>query len=194
MLSAIEYRQPGRLGISYGQVATAAESIAAKGLRPTLRAIREVLGTGSMNTIQAHFHKWLATLPALPEEPVPHSSLTAQRLTSQLSQHNSAIQQLLESLNAQLTTERDALQSDCDALRARVAELEAALSKATTAEPSKPGVLIRLHTVTPTNWAFVNLATGECFGHNGQHATGLSDRALSRLKYVAYHVKNPLAA
>jgi len=47
-----------REGISFEQVAAAADALTAEGLQPTIRAVRERLGTGSPNTIQGHIAKW----------------------------------------------------------------------------------------------------------------------------------------
>ena len=48
----------GRTGITYDQVAVVADTIAARGERPTLRGVRAELGTGSMGTIQKHLAQW----------------------------------------------------------------------------------------------------------------------------------------
>ncbi|MCK4118430.1 DNA-binding protein [Ralstonia nicotianae] len=47
-----------RQGISYEQVANAAETLLAEQLKPTLTAVRERLGSGSMNTIHRHLTAW----------------------------------------------------------------------------------------------------------------------------------------
>ena len=50
--------QSGRTGITFEQVATLADAIAAQGGRPTLRGVRAELGSGSMGTIQKHLATW----------------------------------------------------------------------------------------------------------------------------------------
>lgn len=47
-----------RQGISYEQVAHAADALVAEQLKPTLTAVRERLGSGSMNTIHRHLTAW----------------------------------------------------------------------------------------------------------------------------------------
>ncbi|MBB6592706.1 DNA-binding protein [Ralstonia solanacearum] len=47
-----------RQGISYEQVADAAQALVAEQLKPTLSAVRERLGSGSMNTIHRHLSTW----------------------------------------------------------------------------------------------------------------------------------------
>ena len=45
---------PGRLGVTFDEVAAAADRITARAERPTLRGVRAELGTGSLGTIQKH--------------------------------------------------------------------------------------------------------------------------------------------
>lgn len=49
-----------RSGITYDQVAAAAEKLVAEGKSPTIRALRDILGTGSPNTIHRHLSCWKA--------------------------------------------------------------------------------------------------------------------------------------
>lgn len=53
-----------REGITFEQVSAAAEDLLKTGQQPTIRAIRERLGTGSPNTIHKHLTTWRASLPA----------------------------------------------------------------------------------------------------------------------------------
>lgn len=50
--------KPSHNGLTYDAVAAAAETLTAEGMNPTLRGIRERLGTGSLGTIQQHFQSW----------------------------------------------------------------------------------------------------------------------------------------
>jgi chromosome segregation ATPase len=47
-----------RAGVTYEQVAAAADALVAKGERASQRNVRKHLGTGSPNTIQAHLNAW----------------------------------------------------------------------------------------------------------------------------------------
>jgi colicin import membrane protein len=49
---------PGRTGVTYEEVIAAAEAIRIDGGRPTLRRVRDSLGTGSLGTIQKHLATW----------------------------------------------------------------------------------------------------------------------------------------
>ena len=65
-----------RIGITFEQVAAAADALTGAGQQPSIRAIREKLGdTGSPNTIHRHLVTWrsarpvavAAVAPALPQ-------------------------------------------------------------------------------------------------------------------------------
>lgn len=47
-----------RTGITYAQVAEAAEELKAKGIEPTMVLIRDSLGTGGFSTISTHLANW----------------------------------------------------------------------------------------------------------------------------------------
>lgn len=48
----------GRIGITYSDVAKAADQLTEQGLRPTVDAVRAQLGTGSKSTIVPHLRRW----------------------------------------------------------------------------------------------------------------------------------------
>lgn len=54
-----------REGISYEQVAAAADFLVGASQSPTIRAIRERIGTGSPNTIQRHLSAWRDARPQM---------------------------------------------------------------------------------------------------------------------------------
>lgn len=53
-----------REGISYNEVAAAADKLVGEGKAPTIKAVREHLGTGSPNTIHRHLASWREAQPA----------------------------------------------------------------------------------------------------------------------------------
>lgn len=53
-----------RIGITYEQVAAAADALVGAGQHPGIKAVRERLGTGSPNTVHAHLTTWRAARPA----------------------------------------------------------------------------------------------------------------------------------
>ncbi len=52
-----------REGISYDQVAAAADALVGAGQKPSIRNVREALGTGSPNTVHRHLTAWRAAQP-----------------------------------------------------------------------------------------------------------------------------------
>jgi len=48
----------GRRGVTYEQVASTAKALVERGIRPSTRAVRDELGTGSYCTIQKHLERW----------------------------------------------------------------------------------------------------------------------------------------
>lgn len=59
-----------RIGITYEQVSAAIDQLIADGMNPTIMGIREVLGTGSPNTIHRHLTTWKAAAPVVVRKPV----------------------------------------------------------------------------------------------------------------------------
>lgn len=64
----------GRAGITYDQVAAAADALLAATGSATLKAVRERIGSGGMGTIHKHLTAWNANRP---KEPVPPVELPA---------------------------------------------------------------------------------------------------------------------
>lgn len=65
-----------RDGITFEQVAAAADALVGDGQQPTIRAIRERLGTGSPNTVHRHLVAW--------REARPHATASAPELPTSL--------------------------------------------------------------------------------------------------------------
>jgi len=53
-----------RQSVSYEQVATIADTMVGEGITPTVRGVREMLGTGSLSTIMRHLRAWQEARPA----------------------------------------------------------------------------------------------------------------------------------
>ncbi len=67
-----------RTGITYEQVAAAADALIGAGQQPTIKSVRERLGTGSPNTVHAHLSRWREARPvAVVAAPTLPASLTA---------------------------------------------------------------------------------------------------------------------
>ena len=52
-----------RDGVTYEQVAQAADALVGSGQQPTIRAVREHLGRGSPNTVHRHLQAWRDARP-----------------------------------------------------------------------------------------------------------------------------------
>jgi len=52
-----------RIGVSFEQVAAAADGLLGAGRQPTIQAVRDALGTGSPNTIHRHLSAWRTARP-----------------------------------------------------------------------------------------------------------------------------------
>jgi hypothetical protein len=76
--------QMAREGITFEQVAAAADALVGEGVQPTIRAVRERLGTGSPNTIHRHLVAWREARPAAtaaaPELPAPLAAALANEI------------------------------------------------------------------------------------------------------------------
>lgn len=113
----------GRIGITYDQVAAAADALLSETGGATLKAVRERLGTGGMGTIHKHLAAWTANRPKgpaptveLPQELVRGlSAWVAQSATAARSDAEERLVQaqaeamLLSQAGEQLEAERDAL-------------------------------------------------------------------------------------
>lgn len=60
-----------RSGIRYEEVQSAAETLLARGLNPTIQRVRELLGTGSNTTISEHLKSWQQQLAETPKFILP---------------------------------------------------------------------------------------------------------------------------
>ena len=119
----IEKLKPGRAGVSFEQVAAAAQQLLAAGQRPTSRAVRNALGTGSLTTIQAHLAAWQTTQPKqVAAEPVLSDSYK-RALHAELHLHASAA-------TAELTEQLAEAVADRDAIAAEAASTQTALFNA----------------------------------------------------------------
>lgn len=120
-----------RQGISYEQVAAAAEALVADQLKPTLSAVRERLGgTGSMNTIHRHWSTWQAQQKPTPRklsEPNPRLLAALGAELSKVAEEaaaeaETALAQALGEL-AVMATNGEALEAERDDLAQQLLEI-----------------------------------------------------------------------
>lgn len=112
-----------RQGISFEQVCAAATALAGEGLQPTIKAVRERLGSGSPNTIHEHLKRWRdvhpSTTMAAPELPQALTAAIAAAIEHAAMQARQEIEERLAQANAEsdeLTAYGSALESERDEL------------------------------------------------------------------------------
>lgn len=119
-----------RPGITYEEVAAAADALVADGERPTINAVRDALGTGSPNTIHRHLQAWKSTqAPARREAarlPDELAAALAEEIERQAARARADAEQA--ALEAQQTADAlaatgEQLESEVDALTEQVAVL-----------------------------------------------------------------------
>lgn len=142
-----------RPGVTYDQVVAVVEILLAEGKRPTLRGIRERLGSGSPNSIQEHLRTWEKSKPrpgsvALELSPGFLAAFTAeierqraaaltavqtelseqQERSDDLGKYANALEAERDQLKAQiedLTTQRDRIGGELQSAKAQIEKLEA---------------------------------------------------------------------
>lgn len=130
---------PREASISYDQIAAVAAEMKVEGRKPTLRAVRDALGQGSMSTIQRHLQRWSESQPVTP---APMIELPSDLLAAFRRAMEQAVTQAQATLTAELAEARTALEAitqeaerttaDLEAEQARAAELDATRVQLTT--------------------------------------------------------------
>ena len=116
-----------RIGVTYDQVAAAAEAIAAAGENTTINRVREKLGTGSPNTIHKHLSAWLQTRPA-PRKPADLPETIQAAILREIEKQATEAKGEAESRLAQAQERADELARAGEQLETEVADLTEALA------------------------------------------------------------------
>ncbi len=110
-------------GITFEQVAATADALMGQGQRPTIRAIRDALGTGSPNTVHKHLTAWREAHP----QPVATGSALSVGLTSaftaEIERAAAQARAEIKTLLAQAQTDAADLAGAGEVLEAEMAEL-----------------------------------------------------------------------
>jgi chromosome segregation ATPase len=146
-----------RQGVTYSEFAAAADKLVGQGAEPSTRLVRDILGSGSMNTLQKHMSAWRAARPvqqstayelpaelinAFGKELARGAHLAKSAVESELAQAQGELAELVslgESLegqieelteaNATLTTERDQALATANERSSEIARLDADLKR-----------------------------------------------------------------
>lgn len=125
--------QPGRTGVTYETVASAAEAMVAAGNKPTWRAVRDNIGaTGSSTTILRHLGTWQDGRRSVVVSRVELSSELQRAILQEIAVE---VAQARSETNEELASAKDArnelanegarLEAELDAATAKIIELEA---------------------------------------------------------------------
>lgn len=151
-VASAEKRKVGRPGISYEQVAQAADRLLAAGRTATIDAVREALGnTGGKGTIHKHLKTWAEQHPptadAVPELPAGLLRDLGRELERVAAEARAKIEeQLIASLATadNLADSLTALETDHEALQEKMAVLTAERDAATTLAEERHNEIQRL--------------------------------------------------
>ena len=131
-----ETAKPGRQGVTFEQVAAAANALLAEDRRPSLRAVRERIGSGSMATIQRHLAAFDAQRPKTHAAEIELSPSIRREIEDEIQRHVAEATAELREQLADVVGARDALAEEAESQAATLAEFEQQLAtlQATTTE------------------------------------------------------------
>jgi len=119
-----------RTGITYEQVAAAADAIIGEGQQPTINAVRDRIGTGSPNTVHRHLTAWRSTRPqaaaAAPELPASLMTAIASEIEKAAASARAEVENKLvqaQSEAAELSSAGELLETERDELLEQITEL-----------------------------------------------------------------------
>jgi len=128
-----------RQGISYEQVAAVADALVAEQLKPTLAAVRERLGSGSMNTIHRHLSTWQGQQRPTPRKLSEPNSRLLSALGAELSKVAEEAAAEAEAALAQALSELAVMATNGEALEAERDDLAQQLLEVTTERDTVAG-------------------------------------------------------
>lgn len=117
----------GRVGVTFEQVAAAADGLVAKGVNPASRTVRDVIGTGSLGTIQRHLAEWESGRRKAEVAPVSLPKEVHESVVGAIAAAVSEARAGLESGLASAKGDLVALGEECEQQAARIDELESSL-------------------------------------------------------------------
>lgn len=131
-----------RTGISYEQVAAAADTLVGEGTVPTIRAVREHLGaTGSPNTIHKHLSTWRDARPVAAASAPTLSPELLSAIANEMVRFGAAERGVLQGLLVQAQDESTMLSAAGAALEKEIDDLRTEMEGLTRERDTQTGVI-----------------------------------------------------
>lgn len=96
-----------RYGITYEEVADAADQVLRQGQNPTMQAVRDLLGTGSFATLSKHLNTWKSARLMSAVREAPQSVIPSDKVTR-------AVESVWEQMNNQAQAEIDKIREETE--------------------------------------------------------------------------------
>ena len=140
-----------RKGITYDEVALAADRLVSEGVNPTIARAREELGTGSPNTVHRHLSNWKERQPQAQREAATLPSGLADALVKEIERQAAAARANAEekALDARQSADNlaevgEALEEDNESLKEAAEQLERERNQAQTRADEREHEVARL--------------------------------------------------
>ncbi len=133
-----------KYGISFEQVAAVAETLTAAGVRPSLRGIRERLGTGSLATIQRHLAAWNHGRRELVTAQLSLGSEIQRAILLEIERQVAEARSKLEEELGNVKSDRDALMEEGEKMNDRMAALSSQTDELTASLQHQAGTIEQL--------------------------------------------------
>jgi chromosome segregation ATPase len=121
-----------RTGLVYEQVASVIEAMLAEGLKPSLRSIRERLGTGSSNTIHKYYVQWQDSKPIIAATKIELPKQIVVAILNEIERGINQVRNEMADALAQMKASAEELVTTADQLEADLAEERALVTSLTS--------------------------------------------------------------
>ena len=182
----------GRTGITFEQVASVADAIAARGDRPTLRGVRAELGSGSMGTIQKHLAAWQSQRRQIVISSATLPSEIQRVILSEIEREVDAARAELEAELAAVKGDRDTLADDNEAQAEQIEQQAARLDEIEATRQQQAGRIAQLDADLATAWQATERERG--VAEQARQALAKAELRLEALPRVEAEVERLRAA
>lgn len=182
----------GRTGITFEQVAAVADTIAARGDRPTLRGVRAELGSGSMGTIQKHLAAWQGQRRQIVTSAATLPTEIQRVILSEIEREVDAARAELEAELAAIKGDRDTLADDNEAQAEQIEQQSARLDEIEATSQQQAGRITQLEADLATAWQATERERG--IAEQARQALAKAELRLEALPKVEAEVERLRAA